>query len=1076
MALQGSELKVLDALYDFSETNRGEYLTVSRISQIKSLRRDDIEDCFHSLRDKGLVQLSTGTDDLSAYITAAGRVEYRSNHPSRIDREEKATSTPARITPKGWRSFDQHDADFFLRLLPGPYRPDGLPESIHFWKIRIEETDRDKTFSVGVIEGPSGCGKSSLVRAGLLPRLAKSVISVDIEAAPQQTEGRLLRGLLKQFPNIPPDLDLQKTLIAVRERITGDGKKLLLVIDQFEQWLGENADTSGTALVSALSECDGRRLQAIVMVRDDFRKAMFRFQQSISYRTDENRNYAFVDLFARPHARKVLEAFGRGYEILPDDPKLTTKPQNEFLEQAIEALSKKEGRVRSVRLSLFAEMLKDDPWIPATLTDIGGADAVGETFLRRNFSEKTAPKSHRDHQDGAKAVLKALLPEAGSEQPEADSDVKGQMKSYSELRKISGYDSRSNDFDDLLKILDTKLHLITTTYTDGAGSEQLTGRNDEPYYQLTHDQIVRSLRNWVTNTQRETYRGRAELLLEDRESFWRVKPENRFLPSTLELCRILVFTRGRGWSEPQKTMMKRAGNVRGRSTLAVTFALALFIWGGFEVYGSRVALPWAESIRTASLGDMKHLLEKMAEARGLARLLLVKRLESDFSENAKTKPLDEKDKNRLDQSQAMRALALTRLGWPEKVWPMLQLGPPDPKRSNIVDPSQRSYIVNWAEPLGVEPTILIKKLEELDRIPTSGKSRMEDNLFDPATSQRRALILALGAYPIEKIAPGDRESIIDKLLEHHRDDPDAGVHGAAEWTLRQWKQEEKIKAADAELKGEPRGHRRWFVNKLGQTFAIIDGPVDFQMGTPKNEDEIQHPVRIPWQFAIAAKEVSKEQWQEFMKDSVKERPEWAVDPESVKNYSPDANGAMVSINWFAAAAFCDWLSGKEGLRKCYDPLNQKYDEGMTIPADVLHRNGYRLPTEAEWEYACRSGTTTSRQFGDSEDLLGGYARYFANSANHAWLCGSLRPNDLGFFDLLGNAWEWVHDEYQPYGMSEKIKIDGISTSSTVGGNPRLLRGGTFGYGPAIVRSALRIWFAPTLRLDGSGFRPSRTYP
>ena len=76
------------------------------------------------------------------------------------------------IVPKGLRSFDEHDADFFLALLPGPRDRDGLPDTIRFWKTRIEQTDADATFTVGVLYGPSGCGKSSLVKAGFLPRLA----------------------------------------------------------------------------------------------------------------------------------------------------------------------------------------------------------------------------------------------------------------------------------------------------------------------------------------------------------------------------------------------------------------------------------------------------------------------------------------------------------------------------------------------------------------------------------------------------------------------------------------------------------------------------------------------------------------------------------------------------------------------------------------------------------------------------------------------------------------------------------------------------------------------------------------
>ena len=102
--------------------------------------------------------------------------------------------------PKGLRSFDAHDADFFLELLPGPRDREGLPESLRFWKTRIEETDPDNTFTVGLIYGPSGCGKSSLVKAGLLPRLSENVIAVYIEATPEETETRLLHGLRKRCP------------------------------------------------------------------------------------------------------------------------------------------------------------------------------------------------------------------------------------------------------------------------------------------------------------------------------------------------------------------------------------------------------------------------------------------------------------------------------------------------------------------------------------------------------------------------------------------------------------------------------------------------------------------------------------------------------------------------------------------------------------------------------------------------------------------------------------------------------------------------------------------------------------
>ena len=115
---------------------------------------------------------------------------------------------------------------------------------------------------------------------------------------------------------------------------------------------------------------------------------------------------------------------------------------------------------------------------------------------------------------------------------------------------------------------------------------------------------------------------------------------------------------------------------------------------------------------------------------------------------------------------------------------------------------------------------------------------MDAILFHPETSQRRALILALGTYGTEGLSPGEREPLIAKLLRPLPQRSRRGIHGAAEWTLRQWRQQEKLKEVDAELmKVKDRGDRRWYVNGQGQTFAVIEGPVEFRMGSPPIEPD-----------------------------------------------------------------------------------------------------------------------------------------------------------------------------------------------------------------------------------------------
>src|SRR5208337_2008936 len=159
-------------------------------------------------------------------------------------------------------------------------------------------------------------------------------------------------------------------------------------------------------------------------------------------------------------------------------------------------------------------------------------------------------------------------------------------------------------------------------------------------------------------------------------------------------------------------------------------------------------------------------------------------------------------------------------------------------------------------------------------------------LFHPETSQRRALILALGTYGREGLSSGEPEPLIGKLLDLYCNDPDAGIHGAVEWTLRQWKQDEKLRNLDAELSNKDRGNRRWYVNSQGQTFAVIEGPVEFRMGSPPTEPErfsyeILHRRIISCRFAIATQEVTVEQYQEF----VKENP--VDDHANNDRYSPD---------------------------------------------------------------------------------------------------------------------------------------------------------------------------------------------
>ncbi|MCO6456920.1 MAG: protein kinase [Pirellulaceae bacterium] len=534
-------------------------------------------------------------DDLRWLLeSSAARDNQRSGDSGR------AASGPQgpKVVPKGLRSFDADDSDFFLELLPGPRDREGLPETIRFWKNRIEQRDPESTFRVGLIYGPSGCGKSSLVKAGLLPRLSPNVVTVYVEATSEDTLDRLRRSLGKGRPELPADWSLKDQLAAFRRgRFLQPGDKLLLVIDQFEQYLHTRTRGGDDELVEALRQCDGEHVQCVLLVRDDFWMAVSEFMRELEIRLVEGRNSAPLGLFDPLHARKVLAEFGRAFGRLPGNLRELDGEQELFLDEAVAGLCES-GRIIPVRLSLFAEMIKGRPWTGETLSQLGGMEGVGASFLEESFGATTAPPQHRRHQKAAREVLAALLPERGSQ-------ITGHLRSYGELLEASGYANRPEEFEELLRILDDEVRLITPVDREaGAGDDAEVAEEDSTehtrrtivhlketkrslrqraparYYKLTHDYLVPSLRQWLAHKLRESRAGRAQLRLSDLNAVWSRTPDNRLLPGWWDAITIWLFTDRRHWSGPQQRMMRQAMRYYRTRWLALAALLTLLVLTG----------------------------------------------------------------------------------------------------------------------------------------------------------------------------------------------------------------------------------------------------------------------------------------------------------------------------------------------------------------------------------------------------------------------------------------------------------------------------------------------------------------
>jgi eukaryotic-like serine/threonine-protein kinase len=383
---------------------------------------------------------------------------------------------------------------------------------------------------------------------------------------------------------------------------------------------------------------------------------------------------------------------------------------------------------------------------------------------------------------------------------------------------------------------------------------------------------------------------------------------------------------------------------------------------------------------------------------------------------------------------------------PAKAWPVLRHSP---------DPQARSFVIDRLAPYGADPRMLLDRLEQ-----------------EPDVTIRRALILSLGAFGDNDLAPADRKSATRSMQELYRGDPDPGVHAASEWLLRTWKQDAWLLRTDQQLAQTKRSGSKagWYVNGQRQTMVAIAGPVEFRMGSPPDEPghakiETLRPVRIERSFALASKPVTMEQYLEYDR-TLRMEPK----------FHRCADLPVVGVSWYDAAGYCNWLSEQEGI----DPSQCCYEKDADgkiarLKPDCLSLTGYRLPTEAELEYATRAGAVTSRYYGDTEELLPRYAWYAKNSADKTWPVGSLKPNDLGLFDTLGNAFGWCQDSFREFPeTTEPTPDDSEPELKIVETRFRALHGGSFTNQPANVRSASRFGYGPGYRYVDFGFRPART--
>ena len=417
-------------------------------------------------------------------------------------------------------------------------------------------------------------------------------------------------------------------------------------------------------------------------------------------------------------------------------------------------------------------------------------------------------------------------------------------------------------------------------------------------------------------------------------------------------------------------------------------------------------------------------------------------------------------KEQIARRKSNACTLLYRLDVTNPIWPILE---------HSDDPRLRSYFIHGLAARDATPKALVDQF---------GKENSD--------GIRRALLSCLGEFEQNQFSEIDRRQLLDDLVRVYQNTGDPGLHSMTEWSLR------KLQLNDLPVQGgelvaptfDPSSQNgvRWFTNEQGQKFAILDG-IEFQMGSPEWEsrrasDEMIHRRSIARRFAISMTEVTRAQWRRF--EEAQEGLVSSMPQKDLERYVQTENSPMISMSWYEAAWYCNWLSEKDGLPKdewCYLPNDEnKYGPGMKVKDHFLELTGYRLPTEAEWEYACRARASTKLSFGESQLLLPKYAWYLDNGNDRTHPVGLLRPNDFGLFDMHGNVYEWCYDRYEPYPVDVEVVLDTPLGGVALESDLRVLRGGAFLVQPMFLRCGYRFKYQGGRRSVFVGFRPARTMP
>ncbi len=939
-----------------------------------------------------LQELSYLLDQLSASTSTPNALSGGSGLSSRSAGSSAIESGRAvRIVPKGLRSFDANDAEFFLQLLPGPHDRFGVPEQVRFWRSRIESREENDTFAVGLIYGPSGCGKSSLIRAGVIPLISDRVRCIYIDSSESKTEERIERALRKQYREIPKNWLLPDIIAGLRNGTIESSVKVTLILDQVEQWLQSNQGRKGSLLAQALRQCDGVNVQTVLIVRDDFIMAANDLMAELEIPVSEGSNASAVQRFSQRHARKVLAGFGRAFGSINAVPEELPPEQLAFLKQAVKELAV-DDRVIPVHLALFSELMKDKEWTIASLKSIGGTDGVGVAFLNETFSSSTSTKPMRRLEEPAMKLLEKLLPELGK-------DIRAFPCDREALMQATAAQS-SAELDALLRVLDQELKIIAKTEV----LDRADVARDTTYYQLSHDFLVSPIRRWIRSRKSSTWQGRAVLRVEELAENYQREHDSRFLPAPLEFATAaMVRSNHVDYTSSARQLMNEAWAYYGRRMLVISMsivAVTASLWWHLQRQANSLARSEAHRILQVDARAHYPLLQSVLNQPNRWRVEReLRRLDTDGVDSERRVAISRAllngspDKGML--SKALQEIENVPVGLATSlIQAVLQIESPSEglwdsfhATDDSVAKSRLAILLAYTgEPKALESVLELNPDPSQRTIAIRELSSWHDDwsVIESLLDQPISLALKSGicfARGSEGLVDNERTL---QRFEKLANDDSALTSAAGDWALRINKRQCKPVKDDA---------AEWFRQADGIKFVLI--PANSFTKSKTHYDA----------FYLSDREISCSLFSTFVTET---SAKWV---ESSTFHADHLDVPPTQVSFLLATSFCDWLSRRDGRLPFYDETIERAAGEMP--------DGYRLPTSIEFEAATRGGAMTNQPFGSNKLLE--FAKYYEafgeNSVREGeWRLsprGTLIPNSFGLFDMMGNVKEWTEYHSDP---------------------------------------------------------------